>query len=96
LGTIRNFRFFRFAKGTSYPLLNGDCTHIGNESFSWFESTARKSRINFLQLMRIGYSDYCINIDAIEYMHAHKLPKYVLNPIVTQSVKRGERIAKAE
>jgi hypothetical protein len=30
---------------------NGTCTHIGNEWFSWFESTATKSRINFLRLL---------------------------------------------
>ena len=62
---------------------NGYCTHIGNESFSWFESTESKSRINFLKLLRAGHSDYLINIDAIAYMEANKLPKYVLNSIIT-------------
>ncbi len=61
---------------------NGYCTHIGNESFSWFESTGSKSRINFLKLMRAGHSDYLINTDAIAYMGANKLPQYVLEPII--------------
>ncbi len=54
---------------------NGYCTHIGNESFSWFESTESKSRINFLKLMRAGHSDFAINMDATCYMHEHKLPQ---------------------
>ena len=61
---------------------NGYCTHIGNESFSWFESTESKSRINFLKLMRAGHSDCLINTDAIAYMGANKLPQYVLKPII--------------
>lgn len=58
---------------------NGYCTHIGNESFSWFESTASKSRINFLKLMRAGHSDFAINLDAIGYMLSNKLPQSVLD-----------------
>jgi hypothetical protein len=61
---------------------NGYCTHIGNESFSWFESTESKSRINFLKLLRAGHSDYLINMDAIAYMQANKLPEYVLPSII--------------
>ena len=60
---------------------NGYCTHIGNESFSWFESTGSKSRINFLKLMRAGYSDFAINMDAICYMQSNKLPQKVLAAI---------------
>ncbi len=60
---------------------NGYCTHIGNEAFSWFESTESKSRINFLKLLRAGHSDYLINMDAIAYMQANKLPDYVLPSI---------------
>ncbi len=61
---------------------NGYCTHIGNEAFSWFESTGSKSRINFLQLLRAGHSDYSINVDAIAYMLVNKLPKQPLNAII--------------
>ncbi len=61
---------------------NGYCTHIGNESFSWFESTNSKSRINFLKLLRAGRSDYILNMDAIAYMESEKLPKYVIEKIV--------------
>jgi len=61
---------------------NGYCTHIGNETFSWFESTESKSRINFLKLMRAGHSDFAINMDAICYMQEHKLPQKPLNAII--------------
>jgi hypothetical protein len=68
--------------GARHQGKNGYCTHIGNELFSFFESTQSKSRINFLQLLRAGHSDYCLNIDAITYMQANKLPQFVLQPIV--------------
>lgn len=68
--------------GARHKGKNGYCTHIGNKSFSWFESTENKSRINFLKLLRAGHSDYFINMDAIIYMAANKLPKYILKPII--------------
>ena len=68
--------------GARHKGKNGYCTHIGNESFSWFESTETKSRINFLKLLRAGHSDYFINVFATEYMAANKLPKYILQPII--------------
>lgn len=61
--------------GARHKGKNGYCTHIGNESFSWFESTGSKSRINFLKLMRAGHSDFLINMDAICYMQANRLPQ---------------------
>jgi hypothetical protein len=61
---------------------NGYCTHIGNESFSWFESTESKSRINFLKLLRAGHSDCVINMDAICYMQVNKLPQKPLEAII--------------
>ena len=68
--------------GARHKGKNGYCTHIGNELFSFFESTESKSRINFLKLLRAGHSDYHLNMDAIAYMEANKLPKYVLQPII--------------
>lgn len=61
---------------------NGYCTHIGNESFCWFESTESKSRINFLKLLRAGHSDCVINMDAICYMQENKLPQKPLAAII--------------
>ena len=67
--------------GARHKGKNGYCTHIGNESFSWFESTSSKSRINFLKLMRAGHSDCAINMDAFCYMQSNKLPQEALNTI---------------
>jgi len=68
--------------GARHQGKNGYCTHIGNEMFSWFESTESKSRINFLKLLRAGDSDYFINMDAIIYMETNKLPKQAIKPII--------------
>ncbi|VTR66958.1 transposase (fragment) [Desulfosarcina cetonica] len=65
--------------GARHQGKNGYCTHIGHESFSWFESTDSKSRINFLKLMRAGHSDFAINVDAICYMQSNRLPKLALD-----------------
>jgi hypothetical protein len=60
--------------GARHQGRNGYCTHIGNELFTWFESTESKSRINFLKLLRAGHSDYILNAEALSYMAANKLP----------------------
>jgi hypothetical protein len=54
---------------------NGYCTHIGNELFAWFGSTESKSRVNFLELLRAGYTDYVIDAAARAYMKQQKLPQ---------------------
>jgi hypothetical protein len=47
---------------------NGYVTHIGNQYFAWFQSSMSKSRVNFLELLRAGQTDYRINADALAYM----------------------------
>lgn len=64
--------------GARHQGKNGYCTHIGNEWFAWFESTASKSRINFLQCLRSGHTDYVVDAAALEYMAGQKLPKVIL------------------
>lgn len=54
---------------------NGYVTHIGNEYFGWFQSTASKSRINFLELLRAGQTDYHLNASAFAYMQQQSLPR---------------------
>ncbi len=68
--------------GARHKGKNGYCTHIGNEWFAWFESTESKSRINFLELLRAGHTDYVLNGEAFEYMVAQKLPKERLEKLV--------------
>jgi hypothetical protein len=65
--------------GARHDGKNGYCTHIGNEFFAWFASTNSKSRINFLQLLRTGNTDYILNDDAFDYMQGQRFPKSVFN-----------------
>jgi hypothetical protein len=60
--------------GARHQGQNGYVTHIGNRDFAWFQSTAGKSRINFLQLLCAGDTGYRINEPALLYMHQQGLP----------------------
>ncbi len=73
--------------GARHDGKNGYCTHIGNEFFAWFSSTNSKSRINFLELLRAGKSDYILNEDAFQYMIDAKLPKEPLALLQNDSDK---------
>jgi Transposase IS66 family len=64
--------------GARHKATNGFCTQIGNEHFTWFGTTASKSRLNFLELLRAGYSDYVINDEAIAYMRERALAAHVI------------------
>ena len=61
--------------GARHAGKNGYCTQIGNDLFAWFESTESKSRINFLELLRAGRTDYVLSDESYDYMMAQKLPK---------------------
>lgn len=69
--------------GARHQGKNGYCTHIGNELFAWFQSTSSKSRINFLELLRAGETDYVLSADALDYMAAQKLPKSKLRDLAS-------------
>lgn len=80
--------------GARHDGKNGYCTYIGNELFSWFNSTQSKSRINFLSLFKQGLqSDYVFNAGALEYMARQGLPKNVLERLETQVVALKEHAA---
>jgi hypothetical protein len=76
--------------GARHQGKNGYCTHIGNQWFAYFASTASKSRINFLKILRAGHTDYVVNDDAIEYMEGQRLPKDILKNLGSL---RGESFA---
>ncbi len=59
--------------GARHKGKNGYVTHIGNDYFSWFSSTDSKSRINFLELLRAGETDYRLTEEAFNYMKQQKL-----------------------
>ena len=59
---------------------NGFCTQIGNADFTWFGTRTSKSRLNFLDLLRAGHTDYVVNEAALVYMHERALP----DPVISQ------------
>jgi Transposase IS66 family len=59
--------------GARHKGANGFCTQIGNDHFAWFGTTGSKSRLNFLDLLRAGYTDYVVNDAALTYMREHAL-----------------------
>src|SRR4051812_12381247 len=66
--------------GARHKAVNGTCTQIGNDHFAWFGITARKSRLNFLELLRAGHTDYVINAEALAYMRQRALA----GPVITR------------
>ena len=63
--------------GARHKGVNGYCTQIGNEFFTWFESTQSKSRINFLELLSNGVDEplYTFNAISLEYLQKQQLPQ---------------------
>jgi hypothetical protein len=59
--------------GARHRAVNGVCTQIGNDHFAWFGTTASKSRLNFLELLRAGHGDYVVNAEALAYMRERAL-----------------------
>lgn len=73
--------------GARHQGKNGYCTHIGNDLFAWFESTTSKSRINFLDLLRAGNTDYVINEHSIAYFCANNLSEAQIYRIIERGQK---------
>jgi hypothetical protein len=59
--------------GARHQGKNGYCTVIGNDLFAYFESSASKSRLNFLQVLQGSQRDYAINDMALLYWERQKL-----------------------
>jgi hypothetical protein len=59
--------------GARHAGKNGFCTQIGNDWFTWFGTRATKNRLNFLDLLRAGHTDYVLNDAAYGYMRKHDL-----------------------
>jgi hypothetical protein len=59
--------------GARHQTLNGYCTQIGNQHFTWFGTRLSKSRLNFLDLLRAGHTDFVLNDAAFDYMRGRAL-----------------------
>jgi hypothetical protein len=73
--------------GARHKAANGFCTQIGNAHFAWFGTTASKSRLNFLHLLRAGHSDYVINTEALDYMRERALS----SPVIARLAEHPQR-----
>jgi hypothetical protein len=70
--------------GARHAGKNGFCTQIGNDWFAWFGTTSSKSRLNFLDLLRAGHSDYVLNDVAYGYMRKHDLSATLIARLTAQ------------
>jgi hypothetical protein len=59
--------------GARHKARNGFCTQIGNDWFTWFATRPSKTRLNFLDLLRAGHTDYVANEAAFGYMRGRGL-----------------------
>jgi Transposase IS66 family len=59
--------------GARHKAKNGYCTQIGNEHFTWFGTRPSKSRLNFLDLLRAGHTDFVLNDATFDYMRTRAL-----------------------
>jgi Transposase IS66 family len=72
--------------GARHKAKNGFCTQIGNDRFTWFGSRSSKSRLNFLDLLRAGHTDYVLNDLAFDYMRGRGLA----TPLIARLTEAGK------
>jgi len=72
--------------GARHAGKNGFCTQIGNDWFTWFGTRASKSRLNFLDLLRAGHTDYVLNDAAFAYLRERGLP----GPLIARLREAGQ------
>jgi hypothetical protein len=70
--------------GARHKAANGFCTQIGNDRFTWFGTRSSKTRLNFLDLLRAGHTDFVLNDAAFEYMRTRALPAALIARLAEQ------------
>jgi hypothetical protein len=73
--------------GARHQHRNGYCTQVGNDHFAAFTTTASKSRLNFLEVLRADYRDYVINAEALAYMRQRTLA----GPVIARLTDHPDR-----
>jgi hypothetical protein len=74
--------------GARHRGANAVCTQIGNETFAWFGTTGSKSRLNFLDLLRAGHTDYIVNEVALAYMREHALAGQLIQQLAAHEQRQ--------
>jgi Transposase IS66 family len=72
--------------GARHNHQNGVCTQLGNDHFAAFATTGSKSRLNFLEVLRAGFTDYVINAEALAYMRQRALA----GPVIARLAEHPE------
>jgi Transposase IS66 family len=72
--------------GARHQHQNGVCTQLGNDHFAAFATTASKSRLNFLEVLRAGFTDYVVNAEALAYMRQRSLA----GPVIARLAEHPE------
>src|SRR5215218_3663941 len=72
--------------GARHRHRNAVCTQLGNDHFAAFATTASKSRLNFLEVLRAGFTDYVINGEALAYMRQRSLA----GPVIARLAEHPE------
>jgi Transposase IS66 family len=72
--------------GARHQAKNGFCTQIGNDRFTWFATRSSKTRLNFLDLLRAGHTDYVLNEAAFGYLRSRGLAA----PLIARLAGAGE------
>jgi Transposase IS66 family len=70
--------------GARHDHRNGFCTQIRNDNFTWFGTRGSKSRLNFLDLLRAGHTDYVVNEAALDYMRGRALSGPVISRLAVE------------
>jgi hypothetical protein len=70
--------------GARHKAANSFCTQIGNDRFTWFGTRSSKSRLNFLDLLRAGHTDFVLNDAAFDYMRTRALPAPLIARLAAQ------------
>src|SRR5215204_2690472 len=73
--------------GARHQHRNGVCTQLGNDHFAAFATTASKSRLNFLEVLRAGFADYVLSAEAPAYMRQRAL----VGPVIASLAEHPER-----
>ncbi len=73
--------------GARHRHRNGACTQLGNDHFAAFATTGSRSRLNFLEVLRAGFTDYVVNTEALAYMRQRSLA----GPVIASLAEHPER-----
>jgi hypothetical protein len=71
--------------GARHQAQNGFCTQIGNDRFTWFATRSSKTRLNFLDLLRAGHTDYMVNEAAFAYWRDRGLSAALISRLTKAS-----------